>query len=373
MDYALDAEQQMLSDSVARFIENDYDFETRASRFLAGDHTLHWRLFADNGWLGAAVPVEFGGFGGGAIETAIISQQFGRALILEPWLGSAILATQTLLATGDAAAIAAWMPSLCEGSRRLALAWSEPNSRGIPEIIATKAEPCGADWQVSGEKSLVLGAISADAFIVSAREGDAITLFLVEAGADGLSVVSTPLHDGNSAGTLMFEQVVARRLGGEGLGALREGLTHAVLALSAELIGAMERSIEITSEYLRTRSQFGVPIGSFQSLQHRIADMAAELELARSMLFALLSSFENDDEATRARVAHGAKALITGAARNVCAQGIQLHGGMGMTEECAIGHYFKRAVVADLLLGGRTLHETAVGQALRAELTEVEV
>ncbi len=371
MDFTLSDEQQMLSDSVARFVQNDYDFEARARRLAGGEGGGQWQVFADNGWLGAAFPEDMGGFGGGVIETAIISEQLGRALVLEPWTGSAVLAAQTLRATGDAEAIAAWIPALCDGSRRLALAWSESGSRGVPEIVATLAEGEGPDWSISGEKTLVLGAEGADAFVVSARAGDDIALFLVEAGTAGVSVVRTPLHDGSPAGTLRLERAAARRLGGDGGAALREGLSHGVLALCSELVGAMERAIEITADYLRTRKQFGVAIGSFQSLQHRIADMAAEMELARSMLFALLSSFENDDPATRQRLVHGAKALITGAARNVCGQGIQLHGGMGMTEECAVGHYFKRAVVADLLFGGRTLHETACAEALRAELAGV--
>ncbi|HZG33867.1 MAG TPA: acyl-CoA dehydrogenase, partial [Sphingopyxis sp.] len=252
------------------------------------------------------------------------------------------------------------------------LAWSENSSRGLPEIVATRAERAGDGWRVSGEKTLVLGAGGADAWLVSARDGDDIALFLIGADATGVSLVSTPLHDGSAAATMFFEDAPARRVEGDGLAALREGLSHAILALCAELVGAMERSIEISAEYLRTRKQFGVTIGSFQSLQHRIADMTAERELARSMLLALLSSFENDDASTRARMVGGAKAFVTGAARNVCGQGIQLHGGMGMTEECAIGHYFKRAVVADLLFGGRTLHETAGAEALRTELAETK-
>ncbi len=373
MDFALNAEQQMLADSVARFVQNDYDFEARARRLAAGDNDARWPLFAENGWLGAALPEEAGGFGGSAIETAIISQQLGRALVLEPWLGSAVLAAQTLCATGDAGAIAEWMPSLCDGSRRLALAWSEPSSRGLPDLVATRAELAGGGWRISGEKSLVLGAAGADAWIVSARDGDDIALFLVDAGSAGVSLIPTPLHDGSAAGAITFDKASARRLDGYGLASLNEGLSHAILALCAELVGAMERSIEISAEYLRTRKQFGVTIGTFQSLQHRIADMTAEMELARSMLFALLSSFENGDPAMRARMISGAKAFVTGVARNVCGQGIQLHGGMGMTEECAIGHYFKRAAVADLLFGGRTLHETASAEALRIELAERKI
>lgn len=369
MEFALNDEQDMLADSVTRFVQGDYDFATRMRRVAAGDDDGQWQVFAGNGWLGAAFPEALGGFGGGVIETAIISQQLGRGLVLEPWLGSAVLAAQTLRATGDGQAIAEWMPALCDGSRRLALAWSEQRSRGVPDFVQTRAARDDAGWRLSGSKTLVLGAQGADAFLVSADADDGIALFLVEAGVAGLSETSTPLHDGTAAGSLTLDRAIARRLDGDGLAALRVGLSHGILALSAELVGVMEQAIEITAEYLRTRKQFGVTIGSFQSLQHRMADMAAETELARSMLFALLSSFETDDAGPSERTLHGAKALITGAARNVCGQGIQLHGGMGMTEECAIGHYFKRAVVADLLLGGRTLHETACADILRAELS----
>lgn len=373
MDFTLDTEQQMLSDSVARFVQSDHGFEKRSQRLAADpvDDRSHWPLFAENGWLAAAFPEALGGFGGGVIETAIIAQQLGRGLVLEPWLGCAVLAAQTLAATGDIERL----PALCDGTRSMALAWSEPGSRGVAHIVSTQAAETGEGWRLTGEKSLVLGGVGADAYLVSARtagvvdDAEGISLFLVEAGVAGVTLTSTPLHDGTGAATLRFEDAPATRLGGDGLAALHEGLSHAMVALCAELVGAMEQAIEITADYLRTRKQFGVAIGSFQALQHRMADMAAEMELARSMLFAALASFEDDDAATRLRVVSGAKALITGAARNVCGQGIQLHGGMGMTEECAIGHYLKRAVVADLLFGGRTLHEAARAKALQAELS----
>jgi len=204
-----------------------------------------------------------------------------------------------------------------------------------------------------GSRSLLLSA------------GDRIALFLVGAGAAGLTLIPTPLHDGSAAAELILEGVQGEAMPG-GLDALEHGLAHAVLALCAELVGGMEKVIEMSADYLRTRKQFGVTIGSFQSLQHRLADMAAEMELARSSLFAALDSFENDDPAARAVTLSGAKALITAAARSVCGQGIQLHGGIGMTEEFAVGHYFKRAVVADALFGGRAVHEALCAEALRA-------
>lgn len=372
MDFALTTEQQMLSDSVARFIQNDYGFEAR-TRMVAegtGGSAGIWRTFAENGWLAVACPEEQGGLGGGVIEAAIISEQLGRGLVIDPWLGSAVLATQTLLASADDAVRGDWLPGLCDGSRRMALAWSEAEARGVPHVVATRVEGS----ELSGCKTLVLGGIGADAYLVSARTSGevddraGIALFLVEAGATGLTVTPTPLHDGSVAATLTLDRVVARRLDGDGLPALEQGLAQGICALGAELVGAMEAAIALTADYLRTRKQFGVVIGSFQSLQHRIADMSAELELARSMLFVALAAVENSS-ADLAKTLSGAKALITSAARNVCGQAIQLHGGIGMTEECAVGHYFKRAVVADALLGGRALHERACAASLQRELT----
>lgn len=379
MDFALSTEQQMLSDSVARFIKNEYRFEHRLALVAVGmeESTSFWGTFADNGWLAAAVPETRGGFGGTAAEIAIISEQLGRGLVLEPWIGSAVLAIQTLLATGDETLLTEWLPSLCDGSRRLALAYSEAGAAGMPSIVETSAALHGGGYQLTGRKTLVLGGMGADAYLVSARlnggidDREGIGLFLVPAEAAGLTATSIRLHDDTVAAEVTLDGVPATAVlvnRGEGIAALEYGLQHAMMAQCAELVGAMEQSVKITAEYLRTRKQFGVTIGSFQSLQHRIADMAAEMEMARSMLFAALESFENDDAGTRASTVAAAKAFITMAARNVCGQGIQLHGGIGMTEECAIGHYFKRAIVADALFGNHTLHQAACAEALRKQL-----
>jgi alkylation response protein AidB-like acyl-CoA dehydrogenase len=366
MDFTPSAEQQMLSDSVARFIEKDYPFEARMElvRARQGGSGCNWRAFAENGWLSAAVPEDVGGIGGSAIETAIICQQFGRGLVIEPYLGSAIFAMQTLIAAASTAQRDAWLPSLLGGARRLAVAYSEPASRGLPGIVATRA----TDGRLHGRKTLVLGGAGADALIVSAHDKGEIQLFLV--GVDQPSVTVTPviLHDGSLAAEVILDGAEAQRTPGR-LPALEQGLAHALLGLCADLVGAMEKSIELTAAYLRTRHQFGVPIASFQSLQHRMADMTAEMELARSMLFAALNSFENDNVRARRETLSAAKALITTSARNVCGQAIQLHGGIGMTEECSVGHFFKRAVVADALFGGRTVHEAICADALRAEMT----
>lgn len=372
MNFKLDPEQQLLQDSVRRFVEKCCGFEARTALLKAapGGDDAYWRLFADHGWLAAALPENYGGLGGSLIDTALIAHEFGRGLVVGPWLGCAVLGAQTLVAGGSAAQKDRLLPRLADGSHRIALAYSEPASRGMALPVALRAEPRAPGYVLHGGKSLVLGGDVADEFIVSAQVpgSTGITLLRVDAQAAGLGRQPLPLHDGSRAAELTFDavEVPADALLGEpgaGLPALQAGLAHAVVALCAELVGAMEKAIEISADYLKTRRQFGVPIGSFQALQHRIVDMAAEMELARSMVLAALASVANDDAAIRHRTLHGAKALVCRAAKAVCGQAIQLHGGIGMTEECVIGHYFKRAVVAELLLGSPDRHDAAWADA----------
>ena len=382
MDFKLTSEQQLLQDSVRRYVDKAYGFEVRAAQLapMAQAATrreaglAHWQAFADNGWLAAALPETHGGLGGSLVETALIAHELGRGLLLEPYLGCAVLAAQTLAAGGSAAQLQRWLPALADGSRRMALDYSERGARGLPLPLTTWAERRGSGYVLGGRKTLVLSGGLADAYLVSARvEGaGALTLFVVDAAAAGLRRQALPLHDGRWAEELVLEDVAVDAdavLGepGGGLPALRTGLAHGIVAQGAELVGAMERVIELSVEYLKTRRQFGVAIGSFQALQHRVADMAAEMEMARSMLYAALAAMagsEADGGAQRQRTLSGAKALIGRVARFVCGQGIQLHGGIGMTEEYAVGHYFKRAVVADLVLGSSERHEAACALAL---------
>ncbi|MFM0326908.1 acyl-CoA dehydrogenase family protein [Caballeronia glebae] len=381
MNFTLNAEQQLLQDSVRRFVDREYSFEARTALIKSQStrDAVHWETFADNGWLAAALPESCGGLDGSLTDTVLIAQELGRGLVLEPYLGCAVLAAQTLLKAGTQAQREAWLPQLADGSRRLALAYSETQSRGLPEPVAFCAQPTSNGYALSGTKTLVLGGADADGFIVSALtpDADGITLFLVPADAAGLSRRVLPLHDGSHAAELTFERVVVTRdalLGepGTGLAAMQHGLAHAFAALGAELVGGMEKAIEMTADYLKMRKQFGVPIGSFQALQHRMADMATELEIARSMLYALVASIENDDGPTRLRVMSQAKSVIGRATRFVCAQAIQLHGGIGMTEEYQVGHYYKRAVVADVLFGSSDRHDALCAAQLQKALLQPE-
>ncbi len=377
MNFNLNSEQQMLQDSVRRFVDKEYGFDARTALVKARttSSASHWQTFADNGWLAAALPESCGGLDGSVIDTVLIAQQLGRALVVEPYLGCAVLAAQTLYAAATPAQREHWLPLLADGSRKIALAYSEAQSRGLPEFVSLTATATPDGYALSGSKTLVLGGADADTFIVSAHASDAdgITLMLVDAQAPGLTRRVLPLHDGSFAAELTFKAVQVGRdavLGepGSGLVALRHGLAHAIAALGAELVGGMEKAIEITAEYLKVRKQFGVPIGSFQALQHRLADMAAETELARSMLYALLATLENGDVIAQQRAVSQAKSVIGRAARFVCGQAIQLHGGIGMTEEYQVGHYYKRAVVADVLFGSSDAHDAACAARLQEEL-----
>jgi len=370
----------MLQDSVRRFVENAYTFEARTALLETGQggSAVNWRSFAENGWLGAAVPEPCGGFGGTVLETALIAHEFGRGLVIEPYLGCAVLAAQTLVASESSGVRQQLLPGLVDGTIRCAVAYSESGSCGMPLPVALRANRTSDGYVLNGSKSLVLGGRDAEWFIVSgvvanqANPAD-ITLFLVNAEAPGLSRQALPLHDGSWAAEVVLENVFVPTdmvLGqpGQGMPALRHGLMHATVALCSELVGAMERAIEITADYLKLRKQFGVAIGSFQALQHRMADMAAELELSRSMLFALLAAIEGTDAAHKERMVSQAKTLISRAAKKVCGQAIQLHGGIGVTEECSVGHYFKRAVVGDVLLGSADRHEAHSAVQLQSEL-----
>ncbi|MEG0858189.1 MAG: acyl-CoA dehydrogenase family protein [Pseudomonas sp.] len=377
MDFEFTSEQQLLQDSLRRYVDKAYSFEARTALLNAGKNGSadNWGVFADNGWLMAALPEAYGGLGGSLLDTVIIAQELGRGLVLEPFLGCGVLAAQTLLAAASEGQKARLLPQLAEGSYRVALAYSEAGSRGMPEPVTLQAERNGDGFRLTGHKSLVLGAPGAQAFIVSAQIPDTpgISLLLVDADSPGLKAQTLPLHDGTWVQDLYFDgvEVGAEALLGEaggGLAGLRQGLAHGIVALCAELIGGMEKTLEVTADYLKVRQQFGVPIGSFQVLQHRLADMAAELELARSSLHVALASMANDDPVTRDKTVSGSKMLICRAARFVCGQGIQLHGGIGMTEEYLVGHYYKRAVVAEVLLGSSDSHEAAYAAALQAEL-----
>lgn len=362
MDFTLSEEQQLLKDSVERFVREEYEFEKR--RKLAksdeGFSRDHWRKMAELGWLGAGLPEEFGGIGGGAVERMIVMEQIGRGLVLEPYFATVVLGAGLLLEAGSAEQKQALLPRLAAGELMLAFAHAERQARFDLEDVATKAEKSGAAWRLTGEKAVVLHAAAADKLIVSARtsgsrrDQDGISLFVVDKAAKGLSRRDYPTVDGLRASELALDGVEAEAALGEigkALPVIERVVDQAVAALCAEAVGAMQVLHDVTNEYLKTRVQFGRPIGQFQVLQHRMVDMFMEVEQSRSMMLLATLRLADEDARERARAASAAKVQIGRSGRFVGQQAVQLHGGMGMTDELNVGHYFKRLTMIDMSFG----------------------
>jgi pimeloyl-CoA dehydrogenase small subunit len=369
MDFSLTEEQQLLKDSVDRFVRENYEFEDR--RKLAatteGYSEENWKQMAELGWLGVALPEEYGGIGGGATEIMVIMEGFGRGLVLEPFFASVVLGGNLIVEAGSTAQKEDLLPKLADGGLKLAFAYAERQARFDLFDVATTAEKVGDGYVLKGDKGVVFGAGTADKIIVSARtsggqrDTDGITLFLVDNDADGLERRDYATNDAGRASEVSLNGV---KLGadavlgtvGDGYAAIEAVAEKAVAALCAEAVGCFDVLKEETNEYLKTREQFGQPIGKFQVLQHRMVDMLINCEEARSMCYVATAMVDSDDAAERARSIAAAKAQIGKSGRFVGQNAIQLHGGMGMTDELKVGHYFKRATLIDLTFGDQDHH-----------------
>jgi alkylation response protein AidB-like acyl-CoA dehydrogenase len=381
MDFSLTEEQQMLADSVERFLEKNYSHELRrdmiANRQAMSEEV--WQGFASLGLLGVPFSDEYGGFGGSGIETMLVMQAMGRHLVLEPYLSTVVLAGGLV----DLGA-AAWqkkilLQGIVDGSMLLAFAHAEQGARYDAGYVATRAQPDGNNWVIDGKKTLVLHGPIAGKLIVSARtEGDpgdrdGVTLFIVECDDEMLGGQEYPLFDGTRAldvqlnGVRVGPESVIGTLNGA-MPLIETAVDRAMAALCAEAVGAMETLHAMTLEYLKTRQQFGVAIGRFQALQHRAVDMLINLEEARSMALLAAGKVDSDDVFERRRAVTAAKALIGQAGRYVSQQAIQLHGGMGMTDELPVGAYVKRLAAIDVLFGDAA-YQRAQFAGLREEAT----
>lgn len=360
MDFALSAEQQSLKDSVTRFCERNYDLAKRHALLsgTTGFSNGHWQAFADLGWLGAGLSEAQGGFGGSAVENAIIMECFGRALVLEPFISSAIHSVQTLVAIDQSDLTSSLIARVVGGERRLAVAHSEPASRGDLAFCETLAVFSQGRYAISGHKSLVFGAPSADRLIVSARTDDGIALFLVDPGAKGVRMQTYRTLDNQRVADVWFNSCEAEYLlappanAGQ---AIAHGYHHAILCVCAEALGVMDASILATRDYLKTRKQFGSALGTFQALQHRMADMLVEYELSRSIVLAGMAALANRDTNADLTIA-AAKAFVSSAALFVGRNAVQLHGAMGVTEECQISHFYRRLFVIAGQFGNEAFH-----------------
>jgi pimeloyl-CoA dehydrogenase small subunit len=374
MDFDLSDEQRQLKDSVERLLADAYgDLNQRAAyvKEPRGYSVALWQQYADLGILAAPFAEEHGGLGQGLTETMIVAEALGRALAVEPYMATIVLAGGALRQAGNAALLAELVPAIAAGQLTLALAHQERQARYDLADTATTARADGkGGYTLEGEKMVVLAGDSADRLIVSARVSGAradrggIGLFLVDARANGVTRRGYPTQDGMRAADVTLSAVkVAPEavLAGPdtspgGLEVLERVADEAIAALAAEAVGAMAGLTELTVEYLKTRKQFGVPIGSFQVLQHRAVDMLTAVEQARSMAFYATMMAAGPDARERRRAMAAAKVQIGRSGRYVGESATQLHGGIGMTMEYKAGHYFKRLAMIDLAFGDADHH-----------------
>ncbi len=343
MNFDYNEEQQLLADSVRRYLGKSYDFEAR-KKILAGQgwSAQAWAQLAQMGLTGLPVSAEHGGFGGGAVDLMGVMEAFGEALVVEPYL-PLVLAARLLERGGASAQKEALLPGVVEGRTRLAFAHNERGARFALDAVRTSAGRKGGRWTLDGEKAAVVGAPSADRLVVSARRDGAIGLFLVDVGKVELQAYRT--IDERLAADVVLRGAQAEPLDGD-VASLEEATDFGAALVCAEAVGAMKFACDTTLEYLKTRKQFGVPIGTFQALQHRMVDMFISLEQARSMACLACSRVDlAADARERARAVSAAKIKIADAARHVSQEAVQLHGGMGMSEELKVSHAFRRLTV----------------------------
>ena len=356
-------EQLALQDTLRRFIAKDYAFEHRRALAKSADgfDREAWKTFADFGILALPFHEDFGGLNGTAVDTMLVMEMLGRGLALEPYVSTVVLCGGLIRDAGSAAQKEALLPAIAGGELMLALAHHEPGGRYEIDRVATTATPTGSGWQLDGAKAVVLGAPSADKLIVSARDGKGVSLFLVDPKAPGVSMRAYPTQDGARAADIRLAKVAVGAdaligTAGNALPVIERALDYANAALCAEAVGVMSALNEVTLEYLKTRKQFGVPIGNFQALQHRMADMVIATEQARSMATLAAVRVDSADAGERCRAVAAAKAYVSQSARLVGQQAVQLHGGMGVVDELNVSHYFKRLTMIGLTFGDADYH-----------------
>jgi alkylation response protein AidB-like acyl-CoA dehydrogenase len=369
MDFSFTEEQSMLRDTVASYLQDKYDFETRRGIVgsEAGWRPDYWKAFAEElGILGAPFSEDLGGLGGGATENMIVLEEFGKALVVEPYLGTVVIGGGFLKHSGYAGA-SDLIGKIIGGEVITAFAYAEPQGRYTWSDLKTTAKKDGSGYVLNGHKAVVVGAPWATHLIVTARTGggqrDAggVSVFLVDVNAKGVVTRNYPTVDGQRASEVFFENVSVPAdalIGGEGAGLplVEKVMDEATVALCAEAIGVLRKLHEGTLDYTKQRKQFGQPIATFQVLQHRMVDMFIQVEQAVSMTYMSTIKVDDADDAERAKAVSAAKVQIGRACRFVGQNAIQLHGGMGMTDEMAIGHYFKRATIIEGLFGSVDHH-----------------
>ena len=377
MDFDFSDDQEMLRDTVRKWVEKDYTFERRRAIVKAGGFSKEaWRGLADLGLLGLYVPEAQGGMGFGPVDAMVVMEELGRGIVMEPFAAVSLVAA-SLLTAGHTPSAALWLQGIAEGKEIVVLAHQERRARYRLAHVETTATKVGGTWQLSGLKSVVPAGAHAGAFIVPARvsgsvdDAAGIALFLVSKGEKGVAVRGYPTQDGACAAELTLTDADAIELlpAGPGFAALEHAIDIGIAALCAEAVGAMDKLFAVTVDYMNTRKQFGVVIASFQALKHRVADVKMQLELARSMSY-FASLKLNEPAPARRRALAQAKLQLGRSMRYVGQQCIQLHGGIGVTDEYVVSHYFKRLTVMEMSYGD-TMHQLGEVSACMQETAGV--
>jgi len=363
MNFDYTEEQNMLKDSVARFVQDQYDFDARCKNAALDDgfSRENWSTFAELGWLSVPFAEEHGGFGGSVIDTMLLMEEFGKGLVLEPFLSTVVLFGGLLNKGGSASQQDNNIGAIIEGSLQGAVAFNERQSRFELSDVKTTASETSNGYSLSGEKTVVFNGLVADKLIVSARTSGAqsdhagISLFMIDANAEGVSKASYRMMDGQIVANISLENVAVSAEAvvgqvGEGLGLLQSVVSEAIVAVGAEAVGIMDKLHSTTVEYTKTREQFGVAIGSFQVLQHRMVEMFMECEQVRSILYRAACSVAGQQQDAEKDVL-ALKVLIGRAGKLVGDEALQIHGGIGMTDELDVGHYTKRLMMINTLFG----------------------
>lgn len=360
MNLSFSEEQNMLKDSVARFVADQYDFETRRKIVdsAEGFSRENWQTFAELGWLSIPFSEELGGFGGGAADTMVVMEEMGKGLVAEPFVATVLLFGGLLSKAGSAAQQQELIGKIIEGQLQGTFAFLERQSRFEITDILTTAQADGDNFVLNGEKTVVMNGANADKLIVSARtsggqsDQQGISLFLVDANAEGVEKVSYKLMDGQLVANIKLNGVAGELVGEQdkAFDVIQSVINDVMVAVSAEALGIMEKLVMTTVEYAKTREQFGVTIGKFQALQHRMVEMFMAGEQTKSLLYRAVCSLEaNSDDVQKDILA--LKVMVGRAGKQIGGEAIQMHGGMGITDELDVGHYVKRLMTINTLFG----------------------
>ena len=375
MNFDFTEEQTMIKDSVSRFVRDEYDFDTRRSIIDSeeGISRKFWTMFAELGWLSVPFAEEYGGFGGSVEDIAAVMEELGKGIVVEPYASTVVVFGGLLSASDNSALKEEVIPTVIDGSCMGSFACVEAQSRYELSDVATTAVAADGGYIINGEKTVVANGGTANKFVVSARtsggqfDRDGVSLFLVDATTAGVDVKSYKMMDGLSAATVTFKDVVVTEsqllnAAGEGMALIDQVMPQILMALSAEALGIMATLNTLTVEYTKVRQQFDTPISSFQALQHRMVDTFMACEQTKSMLYRGLCQAGEDDREALSKSVHALKATVARYGRLVGEEAIQIHGGIGMTDELNVGHYVKRLMMINVSFGDGDFHQKKFNQ-----------